>query len=184
MTDKDRGERGLTLIELLVVVAIVAILGSVAIVSFGRQDTDRRFQEAAQKLAQEVYAARMTAASARDDRVLLFPAGGTKYLVHTALAGASQLALEKTYELPTDITIAGVDLKTDIPGDATEDAPVLPAVVRFSGTSPVRASKGSSDGYPPNENPATIYLKSGTGGYKGKIVIYRTTGYARYYDGW
>jgi prepilin-type N-terminal cleavage/methylation domain-containing protein len=179
-SDRPAAVKGFTLVELMAAMTILALLAAVAVPAFTRDVQQSAYRRFGVELLQAVQQAKMGAASARDDRRLNFLIGGNQYLLESTAAGTPALLR----------SVAGGDVEvsklcpeardTGTCTDAEVSTSAAGFMVVFSATRDVSLIYGGS----PHAKSATIYYRTRDDHYRGRVVIYQATAYARQYDGW
>lgn len=95
---------GLTLLELLVALAVVAILGSISVVSWARMRPGLAIAAAARQVAMELTLTRLRAISTGTNHRVLFPEGEPGYRLQR-LEGATYRDLGTAIALPDGVRI-------------------------------------------------------------------------------
>ena len=177
---------GFTLVELMVVVCIVAILATVAAPAFSGEDMESDFKDFQRTLLQNIQVAKHAALASRQDRALRFDAIGNGGYEFAAVSQPGPLyTVLKSVPNPgsSSVEVIGITLCAALPdtncqvGGATRVGEI-----RFSGIGDLAACTGS--GCAPNPSSASIFFRTVDDSRRGRIVIYQTTGYVRFYNGW
>lgn len=191
---RGRLEAAFTLVELMAVVAIVAILGAVALPALTRDDIDSRFKRAVRQFAQDLQRARYEALSNREHRSIDI-LGLHSYELQAVVPGVTPLsrALLASRQLEQRIELYAVTLEAAHPDNTTATIPSsptgTPAEIQFTSTSEVWAlihSPGAAALTPDNATSLTVWMRAlaadgTTPLHRARIVLYQATGYARIY---
>jgi prepilin-type N-terminal cleavage/methylation domain-containing protein len=178
--------RGFTLVELMVVVGIIAITAAIALPAIMRDDTGSRFNKEVRELAQLLVKARVEAISNRQNRAIMIESA-TTYSMQTmepAMIGDGGTFQMASRLLDQRVKLHAVADAACMPesGCAIPAAGAkIPARIRFISTGEAILAHGSP--LADVDESMTIYL-SGHGGLKSRIVVFKSTGHVRVYEGW
>jgi prepilin-type N-terminal cleavage/methylation domain-containing protein len=180
MAAAEAKDHGFTLTELMVVVVIIGLLALVAIPALSRDSAKSAYETFANEVYQTLYRAKIEAISSKESRRVSFP-NKTQYSLESYFEGTAAMLKQVTTRDGLEV----FDYRGDRNGiTGTRVAPAFQ--VYFSATSDVSmvGACGGSACATPCACTVTIYLKSPDDRYKGRIVIYQSTGYIRLYEGW
>ena len=181
---RRRRESGLTLVELMVAIAILAITAMIAVPALVRDRVDARFKSFVRTMAHDLRRAHSAALSSKDSYQLVFTSG--RYRIDSVATGSSGSVATKVSERqnPSGVVTADVLFITAMPGSSY----AVPSgtmsnekVLRLESTGSV-TTETAPNTYTPTS--ATIFLKTTTGGYKSRVVIFSATCQTQVYEGW
>jgi type IV fimbrial biogenesis protein FimT len=162
---KPRRARGLTLIELVMVLAVLAVLGAVALPSLGARLQQQRLGTAAETLVADINEARFEAArQGRAIHIVMQPGAGWCWSVATTATcpcGQAQACELRSARVADHAGVALVQARTlhllstgqaESPGSAlmeSSSGQQLRVDVQSLGRARICAARGSSNRYPP-----------------------------------
>ena len=191
-----RAEAAFTLVELMAVVAIVAVLGAVAIPVLTRDDIGGRFKRAVRQVSQDLQRARYEALSNREHRAIDVLASLHDYQLQAAVPGLTTRSLLTRRQLEQRIELYAATTDAAHPDNASATIPTappgstenLPFEIQFTSTSEVWAkqhSPGSAVLEPSDATAVTLWLRALDANnkpmHRARIVISGATGYTRIY---
>ena len=188
-------DRAFTLVELMVAIAIIAVVAALAVpVLTENGATEGNLDTFMRSVSMDIRRMRYDSIAQKDERAIEFTSTGyTLYAVTPGykLGDTTYVAELASREYPEEIEVYAVMATANTADNYTAftGSNNLPREIRFSGTNALRVgysgtSCGSAYAVCIPENPATIYFRTTDDKYKKRIVIYRTTGYAKSYVGW
>ncbi len=192
---RRRVEAAFTLVELMAVVAIVAVLGAVAVPALTRDDIESRFKRVVRQFAQDLQRARYEALSNREHRSIDL-LDSHSYQLQAVVPDVTPLsrALQSSRQLEQRIEVYAVTLEAAHPDNSSATVPTpavgastnLPAEIQFTATSEVWAqihTPGAAALTPSHATSVTIWMRAIDGAnnviHRARVVLYQTTGYAR-----
>ena len=192
---RARPSDGITLVELLLVLVMVAILVAMAIPAF-RDRGKGDFEKLVDQLAQDLQSARFQAISAKELRVISINTGARSYSLNSVDPSTAVSAQLRIQPFPTGPAPRGAEVAGYQTGaaEAGRSAPRASATVdiRFSMIGDLQVQgPGLANG--PTSGDActaycacsiTVFLHSLDDRHRARLIVYKTTGYARRLEGW
>lgn len=177
-------ESGLTLVELMIVVAILAITATIAVPALTRDRISSRFNNFVHKLASDLNVAKTSALGSKDSYQLIMESDGYTIFTVTIAAGSETTSRASDKRQAAGVEISGILANTAVPGVSYSppSGPLgSPVALRLQSTGGLMLETAPKTFTP---SSASIFLKSATGGYKARVVIYQATSHVKVYKGW
>jgi len=168
----------------MVVVAILAVTAMIAVPALTRDRVDARFDSFVKKLGHDIRRAHTEAMRSKDSYQIVVD--NDRYRIDSVTVAAGSTTASKVADriAPSGVRITGVLNTTAIPG-ISYTAPTgpmgSPVALRLESTGGLNVETSP---YTFTPSSATVFLKTITGGYKARVVIYQATTQTQVYQGW
>ena len=179
-----RRDSGVTLVELMVAIAILAITAAIAVPALNRDRTHAHFTAFVRTMSHDLRRAHTAALSSRDSYQLVF--SKDRYRIDSVTTSSSGTVATKVSERqnPHGVLTADVLLVSAMPGNSyTKPSGIMGGskVIRLESTGGVTSETGPNTFTPTS---ATIFIKTTTGGYSSRVVVFQATCQTQVYEGW
>ena len=177
-----KSEQGLTLIELMVVVAVLGILAAVTVPAFSRDREEGRFRDYIKRFIGDLTRVKAEAISKREDRSIII--AGASHQIESVVGGVNTLIVKRT--IPDGVFIGGVTASPAVPWNGSYSPPTYSAAMsgtvelRFNDLGQMQVDTGGGL----TSSSASVFFRTNNGQHRARVVIFPTTSFTKYYEGW